>query len=797
MKFIKNFSEVGLQDLPLVGGKNASLGEMVRHLGKAGVRVPGGFATTVAAYHAFLDHNRLTDRIHGALAGLDVGDLGRLEQTGARIRGWIEESEIPPELAQEIAAAYAALGRTYGTNPDVAVRSSATAEDLPTASFAGQQDTYLNVRGVDALLASCRRVYASLFNDRAISYRTHHGFAHDKVALSIGVQKMVRADVGASGVMFTLDTETGFRDVVMINAAWGLGENVVQGAVNPDEFYVFKPTLASGHRPVLKRHLGGKAIKMVYASGKEGVTQNVDVPEADRRRFCLTDDDVLGLARYAVSIEQHYSGVAGRSMPLDIEWAKDGVTGELFVLQARPETVRSRESRSRYEVYVLEQRGRILASGMSVGRKIAAGNSRFIANVSQMNRLQPGEVLVTDMTDPDWEPVMKIAAAIVTNRGGRTCHAAIVARELGIPAVVGCGNATQAIASGIPVTISCAEGDTGRVYEGKLPVRVDTISIDDSARPRTHIMMNIGNPEEAFEHSFLPNDGVGLARLEFIIGRSIQVHPRALLEYDRLDATERAHIDQLTAGYGDRRDYFVRRLAEGVGTIAAAFYSKPVIVRLSDFKSNEYAQLYGGAQFEPKEENPMLGLRGASRYYAESFRESFALECAALKSVREEMGLENVVIMIPFARSVDEVKRVLAQMQVNGLERGKRGLKVYLMCEIPANALLADEFLEQVDGFSIGSNDLTQLALGVDRDSGLLAGFDERNPAVSKLMELAIRAARARGKYIGICGQAPSDYPEITEWLVRQGIGSISLNPDSVVRMTRVVLDAERRQRGD
>ncbi len=797
MKFIKNFAEVGLRDLPLVGGKNASLGEMVQHLAKAGVRVPGGFATTVAAYHAYLDHNRLTEKIREALTGLDVGNLAQLEQTGARIRGWIGAGSMPPALAQEIAAAYAELGKTYGADPDVAVRSSATAEDLPTASFAGQQDTYLNVRGVDALLASCRRVYASLFNDRAISYRVHQGFAHDKVALSIGVQKMVRADVGASGVMFTLDTETGFRDVVMINAAWGLGENVVQGAVNPDEFYVFKPTLASGHRPILKRHLGEKAVKMVYAAGGDAVTQNVAVPQADRRRFCLSDADVLELARYAVSVERHYTGVAGRAMPLDIEWAKDGMTGELFVLQARPETVRSRENRARYEVYTLEQRGRILASGMSVGRKIAAGNSRLIADVSQMSRLQPGEVLITDMTDPDWEPVMKIASAIVTNRGGRTCHAAIVARELGIPAVVGCGDATQAVASGIPVTISCAEGDTGRVYEGKLPVRVDTVSIDDSARPRTHIMMNVGNPEEAFEHSFLPNDGIGLARLEFIIGRSIQVHPRALLEYDRLDPAERAHIDQLIAGYSDRRDYFVRRLAEGVGAIAAAFYPKPVIVRLSDFKSNEYAQLYGGARFEPKEENPMLGLRGASRYYAESFRESFALECAALKCVREDMGLENVAIMIPFARSVEEVKRVLTQMQANGLERGGRGLKVYIMCEIPANALLADEFLEAVDGFSIGSNDLTQLALGVDRDSGLLTGFDERNPAVLRLMELAIRAARAKNKYVGICGQAPSDYPEITEWLVRQGIGSISLNPDSVVRMTRVVLDAERKLAGD
>ncbi|MBI3575057.1 MAG: phosphoenolpyruvate synthase, partial [Gammaproteobacteria bacterium] len=697
-------------------------------------------------------------------------------------------------LAQEIAAAYGELGETYGKEPDVAVRSSATAEDLPNASFAGQQDTYLNVCGLDALLATCRRVYASLFNDRAISYRAHQGFAHDKVGLSIGVQKMVRADIGAAGVMFTLDTETGFRDVVMINAAYGLGENVVQGAVNPDEFTVFKPTLAAGRCPVLKRHLGEKAMKTVYATDAGGMTRNVSVSEQERRRFCLTDDEVLELAGYAVKIEEHYSGAAGRDVPMDIEWAKDGTDGKLYILQARPETVRSRESRSRYDIYHLESRGRVLASGMSIGRKIAAGRTRTIAKVSQMSRLQPGEVLVTDMTDPDWEPVMKIAAAIVTNRGGRTCHAAIVARELGIPAVVGCGNATEAIVSGAPVTVSCAEGDTGHVYEGLQRFRVESVAVDAGARPRTRIMMNVGNPEEAFEHSFLPNDGVGLARLEFIISRSIQAHPRALLEYERLDAEEQRHVDALTAGYRDRRDYFVRRLAEGVGTIAAAFYPKPVIVRLSDFKSNEYALLYGGARFEPKEENPMLGLRGAARYYAESFRESFALECAALRTARADMGLTNIAVMIPFARSVDEVRRVLDLLGANGLARGRDGLKVYVMCEIPANALLADDFLELLDGFSIGSNDLTQLTLGVDRDSGLLTGFDERHPAVLKLMELAIRAARAKGKYVGICGQAPSDFPEITEWLVRQGIDSISLNPDSVVRMTRVVLEAERRQ---
>ena len=794
MNYIMNFTGVGLRDLPLVGGKNASLGEMVRHLGSSGVRVPGGFATTVEAYHAFLEHNRLTQRIAETLTDLKVENISQLEQTGSRIRGWIEQGEMPAKLAQEIAAAYDELGEAYGKEPDVAVRSSATAEDLPNASFAGQQDTYLNVRGLDALLATCRRVYASLFNDRAISYRAHHGFAHDKVGLSIGVQKMVRADIGAAGVMFTLDTETGFRDVVMINAAYGLGENVVQGAVNPDEFTVFKPTLAAGRRPVLKRHLGEKAMKMVYATDAGGTTRNVSVSEQERRRFCLSDDEVLELAGYAVKIEEHYSAAAGRDVPMDIEWAKDGTDDKLYILQARPETVRSRESRSRYDIYHLESRSRVLASGMSVGRKIAAGQTRAIAKVSQMNRLQPGEVLVTDMTDPDWEPVMKIAAAIVTNRGGRTCHAAIVARELGIPAVVGCGNATEAIVNGAPVTVSCAEGDIGRVYEGLQRFRMESVAVEAGTRPRTRIMMNVGNPEEAFEHSFLPNDGVGLARLEFIISRSIQVHPRALLEYERLDAEEQRHVDVLTAGYHDRRDYFVRRLAEGVGTIAAAFYPKPVIVRLSDFKSNEYALLYGGARFEPKEENPMLGLRGASRYYAESFRESFALECAALRMARADMGLTNIAVMIPFARSVDEVRRVLELLGANGLARGHDGLKVYVMCEIPANALLADDFLEHLDGFSIGSNDLTQLTLGVDRDSGLLTGFDERHPAVLRLMEMAIGAARAKGKYVGICGQAPSDFPEITEWLVRQGIDSISLNPDSVMRMTRVVLETERRQ---
>jgi pyruvate,water dikinase len=794
MRYIRTFSELGIGDVPLVGGKNASLGEMFRHLSAEGVRVPNGFATTSEAYRHYLTHNRLTEKILTRLENLDSSDIAQLERAGADIRRWILDGKMPPDLADEIARAYADLAKEYGSDPDIAVRSSATAEDLPTASFAGQQDTFLNIRGIDDLLVTCRRVYASLFNDRAISYRVHQGFSHEHVALSIGIQKMVRSDVGSSGVMFTLDTETGFRDVVFITASFGLGENVVQGAVNPDEFYVFKPTLAAGKRPILKRQRGSKAIKMIYAKDPSSgsSTLNIDVPEGDRMRFSLTDDDVLELARFAVKIEQHYSKGAGRDMPMDIEWAKDGVDGKLYVVQARPETVRSQESRKEYEVYYLETRGAILASGKSVGRRIAGGAARVIRDVADMSQLRPGEVLVTDMTDPDWEPVMKTAAAIVTNRGGRTCHAAIIARELGIPAIVGCGNATEEISSGAPVTVSCAEGDAGHVYAGMLKFRVEKIALDTEHRPRTKIMMNVGNPDQAFEHSFVPSDGVGLARLEFIINHSIQVHPRALLEYESLDKDEQTHIDRLTAGYSDRKTYFINRLAEGIGTIAAAFYPKPVIVRLSDFKSNEYASLFGGARFEPNEENPMLGLRGASRYYAESFQESFALECAALRQVREQMGLSNVAVMIPFVRSVDEAERVLAAMRSHGLERGKVDLKIYIMCEIPANALLAEDFLQHLDGFSIGSNDLTQLTLGVDRDSGLITGFDERNPAVLKLMEMAIHAARKLDKYVGICGQAPSDYPEITTWLVRHGIASISLNPDSVIPMTRVVLDAEK-----
>lgn len=795
MRYIRAFKTLTNADIALVGGKNASLGEMVSRLAAQGVRVPNGFAITANAYVDFLAANQLTDRIHARLAALDVTDIQALEAAGAQIREWVANATLPEVLVQEITAAYADLAREYGADPDVAMRSSATAEDLPSASFAGQQDSFLNIRGIRNLLGTCPRLYASLFNDRAISYRASRGFDHRQVALSIGVQKMVRSDLAASGVMFTLDTETGFRDVVFINASYGLGENVVKGVVNPDEFCVFKPALAAGKRPILKRQLGDKAMKLVYAQDSAAgfSTRNVVVPEDERRRFALADDDILELARNAVRIEAHYSQLAGIPQPMDIEWAKDGLTGELFVVQARPETVRARESVSDYEVHRLLARGTELTRGKSVGRKIASGRARVVHKTTDMHLLQAGEVLVTDMTDPDWEPAMKIASAVVTNRGGRTCHAAIIAREIGIPAVVGCTNATQAIADNSEVTVSCAEGDTGFVYAGIQAHRVEHIRLDAAHRPRTRIMMNLGNPDQAFDHSFLPNDGVGLARLEFIIGRSIQVHPRALLEYERLTAEERRHIDRLVTGYGDRRRYFMGRLAEGIGMIAAAFYPKEVIVRLSDFKSNEYALLFGGQYFEPKEENPMLGLRGAARYYDPGFRASFAMECQALKYVREDMGLDNVSVMVPFVRSVSEAQKVIAALAEQGLERGRAKLKLYLMCEIPANALLAAEFLEWFDGFSIGSNDLTQLTLGVDRDSGLVTGFDERDPAVLKLMEMAIGTAQRLGKYVGICGQAPSDFPEISEWLVRQGINSISLNPDSVVAMTQVVLAAEKK----
>jgi pyruvate,water dikinase len=767
------FDALGMADVARVGGKNASLGEMTRHLANAGVRVPRGFATTATAFREFLAQGGLAARIQAELARLDVANVEALARVGSAVRAWVMETALPAPLAGAITEAYRALEQDAGQAPAVAVRSSATAEDLPQASFAGQQETFLNVRGIENVLTAVRRVFASLYNDRAIAYRVHHGFGHAQVALSAGVQRMVRADLGVAGVLFTLDTESGFRDVVLVNAAYGLGETVVQGAVNPDEFTVFKPTLAQGRPAVLRRTLGGKATKMIY--GDHGATRTVDVPAAERRRFCLTDAEVEELARYGVAIEAHY----GR--PMDVEWARDGEDGKLYILQARPETVKSRAGAA-VERYTLAERGEVLAQGRAIGQKIGAGPARVIPGVAEIGRVQPGDVLVTDMTDPDWEPVMKRAAAIVTNRGGRTCHAAIVARELGIPAVVGCGDATQRVADGTAATVSCAEGDTGTVYRGRLRFEVQRRAAGAMPALPAKIMMNVANPERAFEFAALPNDGVGLARLEFIINNQIGVHPMALIEFARQPEELKAAIRERMAGYADPVTFYVDKLAEGVATLAAAFYPKPVIVRLSDFKSNEYANLLGGARYEPGEENPMLGFRGAARYVSEAFRPCFVLECRALKKVRDSLGLTNVEIMVPFTRTVDEAQRVLRLLAEQGLARGTNGLRVIMMCEIPSNALLADEFLAHFDGFSIGSNDLTQLTLGLDRDSARVAGaFDERDAAVKQLLRLAIRACRRHGKYIGICGQGPSDHPDLAQWLLAEGIGSLSLNPDTVV----------------
>jgi pyruvate,water dikinase len=790
-EYVKLFSELGLADVPLVGGKNASLGEMFRELTDEKIRVPDGFATVSGAYFAYLDHNDLRQKITDALASLDTSDVNRLAATGATIRGWIVDGEMPPKIASEIRAAYDRLRRdNQGRDPEVAVRSSATAEDLPDASFAGQQETYLNICGEEHLLRTCKRVLASLFTDRAIAYRVHKGFEHMAIALSIGVQRMVRSDLASAGVMFSIDTESGFPDVVMVTAAYGLGENVVQGAVNPDEYLVYKNTLDGVHRPIIRRHLGSKALKMVY--GKDPVTgeatRNVEVRPADQRRFAISDDEVLELATFAVSIERHY----GR--PMDIEWAKDGVTGELFIVQARPETVQSNLEAGSQLTYRLTERGEVLVTGKSVGARIGSGEVRTILDASHMSELQEGDVLVTDMTDPDWEPIMKRASAIVTNRGGRVCHAAIIARELGIPAIVGAIDATTRLHDGDEVTVSCAEGELGSVYRGRLGYETQEFSLSAAERPRTKVMMIVGNPGRALEFSRLPNDGVGLVRIEFIISDHIGVHPQALLDFDRLDPELQAQIARHTAGYANPREFYVARLAEGLGTIAAAFSPRPVIVRMSDFKSNEYAKLLGGAAYEPEEDNPMIGFRGAARYHSPRFADCFAMECDAVKRVREEMGLTNLELMIPFVRSVDEELKVLALMAQQGLQRGEDGLRINLMCEIPANALLAKQFLQHCDGFSIGSNDLTQLTLGVDRDSELLTDLDERNEAVAVLMEMAIRACREEGKYIGICGQAPSDFPEITRWLVEQGIESIALNPDSVLKMTQLVLEVEAEQ---
>ena len=794
--WIRWFDTLGLDDVPLVGGKNASLGELRRALVPRGVRIPDGFATTADAYRAFLHEARLDGAIDDTLAGLDVRDLGRLQQAGRTVREAILAAELPTALAGAVRAAYRRLEAEYGAGCDVAVRSSATAEDLPEASFAGQQETFLNVRGEAALLDAVRRCFASLFTDRAIVYRAERGYRHQDVALSVGVQKMVRSDLGGAGVMFSLDPESGFRDVLVISAAYGLGESVVQGTVNPDEHTVFKPTLRQGFRPLLLRRAGSKEFKLVYDEGGTRPVKSVPVPPEERARFVLDEDEVLTLARWGCLVEDHYSARRGAPTPMDMEWARDGRTGELFLLQARPETVHARESGLVLERWVLDEAGEVLAAGRSVGEKIGAGRARVIRSVHDLEKLGEGEVLVTEMTDPDWEPVLKRAAAVVTDRGGRTCHAAIVSRELGLPAVVGTERGTETIANGAEVTVSCAEGVEGKVYGGRLASHVERTDVSTLERPRTKIMLNVGNPGEALKLSLLPNDGVGLARLEFIISSHIRVHPMGLLHPERIaDPAQRAEVERLSAGYVDPGDYFVERLAEGVGTIAAAFWPKDVIVRLSDFKTNEYAGLLGGAAFEPAEENPMLGFRGASRYYDERYREAFALECRALLRVRETMGLANVKVMVPFCRTVDEGRRVVAEMAASGLVRGRDGLEVYVMCEIPANVILAAEFAEVFDGFSIGSNDLTQLVLGVDRDSSLVARlFDERNPAVTRMVGDAIRAARAAGRKIGICGQAPSDYPEFARFLVEQGIDSISLNPDSIVRTTLEVLKMEREQ---
>ena len=772
--YVIPFEQLTMRDVETVGGKNASLGEMIGSLARLGVQVPGGFATTAHAYREFLEQGGLHARIRGELTRLDVDDVARLAATGARIRQWILATTFPSALTAAVSAQLERM--SAGGDVAVAVRSSATAEDLPEASFAGQQESFLNVRGEAEVLKAMHEVFASLFNDRAISYRVHQGFDHAAVALSAGVQHMVRSDLGASGVMFTLDPDSGFRDVVFITAAWGLGETVVQGAVNPDEFYVYKPALRAGKLAILRRNLGGKAVKMQYApAGSPERVQTVAVPPAERQRFCLSDADILTLARQALIIEEHYE------RPMDIEWARDGASGAIFILQARPETVQSRAGRT-IQRYALKGRSRVLATGRSIGQRIGAGAARVIRDASEMARVQNGDVLVADMTDPDWEPVMKRAAAIVTNRGGRTCHAAIIARELGIPAVVGCGDATQRIREGQEVTVSCAEGDTGQVYEGLLQFERTQIELDALPKIPVKIMMNVGNPERAFDFANIPHHGVGLARLEFIINRMIGVHPRALLEFDRLDAELQGQIRAQMAGYSTPVDFYVEKLAEGIGQIAAAFAPEPVIVRLSDFKSNEYANLIGGSRYEPQEENPMLGFRGAARYVDEGFRPCFELECRSLKRVREAMGLTNVQVMVPFVRSVAEARQVTALLAQNGLRRGEHGLKVIMMCELPTNALLAEQYLEHFDGMSIGSNDMTQLTLGLDRDSAIMAPhFDERDEAVRKLLAMAISACRKHRKYVGICGQGPSDHPDLARWLLDQGIESMSLNPDTVV----------------
>ena len=790
-KLVVGLEEVGNADVAIVGGKNASLGEMINGLSAAGVKVPGGFATTAEAYREFLADNGLDKKINQRLQGLDVNDVSALAETGNEIRRWLIDAPLGQRLQEEIGAAYRQMEKKYGSNVAVAVRSSATAEDLPEASFAGQQETYLSIRGVGNVLNAMRHVFASLFNNRAIAYRVHQGFDHAAVALSAGVQRMIRSDIGSSGVLFTLDTESGFRDAVFITGAWGLGETVVQGAVNPDEFFVYKPSLVSGHQAIISRQLGDKAIKMIFTGASEHgkSVRTVEVEGQDRQRFCLSDEQVEALARHAVDIEQHYG------MAMDIEWALDGEDGELYIVQARPETVRSREAgKAVIERYHLQQKSRVITTGRAIGRRIGSGIARVIRDPSKMEDVQAGDVLVTDMTDPDWEPIMKRAAAIVTNRGGRTCHAAIIARELDIPAIVGCGDATDSIKTGQEVTISCAEGDTGSIYDCILPFEVERHEVDNLPDLPTKLMMNVGNPTRAFDFSNLPNQGVGLARLEFIINVMIGVHPQALADYSRLQESLQKQIAERMAGYDGPIEFYISKLKEGISTIAAAFSPEPVIVRLSDFKSNEYINLLGGDLYEPDEENPMIGFRGTSRYLSDQFKESFAMECQAVKSVRDDMGLVNIEVMVPFVRTLDEARAIIALLAENGLKRGENGLRILMMCELPSNAVLAEEFLQYFDGFSIGSNDLTQLTLGLDRDSGLVAHlFDERDPAIRKMLLMAIKACQKHNKYIGICGQGPSDYPDFAAWLVEEGISSLSLNPDTIIETW---LDIARRQKG-
>lgn len=772
------YQQLGMSDVNQVGGKNASLGEMISNLANAGVQVPGGFATTSYAFNQFLEQSGLEKKIHDVLDELDVEDVNELAKVGEKIRNWIIDTPFQPELENALATEYEKLAGELGDQASFAVRSSATAEDMPDASFAGQQETFLNVKGLDAVKVAVKHVFASLFNDRAISYRVHQGYDHKGVALSAGVQRMVRSDLSSSGVMFSIDTESGFEDVVFVTSAFGLGEMVVQGAVNPDEFYVHKPTLAAGRPAVVRKTMGSKAVQMVYADtqehGKQVAIENVDFDKANQ--FSLTEEEVMELAKQAVIIEKHY----GR--PMDIEWAKDGLDGQLYIVQARPETVRSNEESNVIETFQLQKRGNVLVEGRAIGHKVGSGTAKVLGSIAEMDKIQPGDVLVTDMTDPDWEPIMKRASAIVTNRGGRTCHAAIIARELGIPAVVGCGNATEAIVNGDEVTVSCSEGDTGYIYDEILPFEVLTSKVDEMPDLPIKVMMNVGNPDRAFDFARLPHSGIGLARLEFIINRMIGVHPKALLNYDDQEQDLKDEIDELIAGYESPTEFYINKIKEGVATLASAFYPEKVIVRMSDFKSNEYANLVGGEQYEPEEENPMIGYRGASRYISEDFRDCFALECEAIKRVRNEMGLTNVEIMIPFVRTVSEAKKVSELLTEHGLERGNNGLRHIMMCELPSNAILADQFLEYFDGFSIGSNDLTQLTLGLDRDSGLVAHlFDERNEAIKALLAMAIKTCKEKGKYVGICGQGPSDHEDFANWLVEQGIDTVSLNPDTVL----------------